>query len=72
MRLLIGGMLIVLGFIFGVAYDQNMAIVPLQREIRAHLEEKRIMDKALDLCTKNKFLKGDYLVWAIELERRGK
>ena len=61
MRLLIGGFLIVLGAIFGVMYDQNMAVLPLQREIRTCNAEKDILTDAFQHMRPNKFKIKDYI-----------
>lgn len=71
MRIIITITLMLLGFIFGVVYDQNIAVLPLMKEAHAIREEKEILERALGLCAKNKFQKGDYVWWAIQLERRG-
>lgn len=68
-RFLAGLYLMMLGFAFGVLYDQSMVVVPLTQEVRAHLEEKVILDRALELCARNKFQKGDYISWAIKLDQ---
>ena len=61
MRVLIGGLLIVLGFIFGVAYDQSTIVLTLQKETKAYKERADLYLAALDACTKNKFKSRDYL-----------
>ena len=61
MRLLITIALMGLSFIFGVMYDQNMAVLPLQKEVRAERERNTLLKTALDVCTKNKFKSRDYI-----------
>ena len=62
MRLLISGFLIVLGFIFGVIYDQAIVVLPLQQEITYCLAEKNVLNDAFDAMMKNKFKKKDYIL----------
>ena len=62
MRVLIGGSLIVLGFIFGVAYDQATVVLKLQQEVKQANERVNLYGRALDACTKNKFKTKDYLL----------
>ena len=63
MRILITVTLMALGFIFGVAYDQNAAVLPLTKEVKVERDRNTVLDKALDLCTKNKFKKRDF-IWS--------
>lgn len=66
MRLLIGGGLIVLGFIFGVMYDQNMAVLPLQRELKVERQRNEVLQRAIDILTKNKFKSRDAIWRAVQ------
>lgn len=63
MKLLIGGGLMLLGFISGVMYDQNMAVLLLQRELKVERQRNDILKRAIDLLTKNKFKSRD-AIWS--------
>ena len=67
MRILISGLLVVLGFMFGVAYDQATIVLKLQREIKQANERVDLYGRALDACTKNKFKSKDYLLDQVKL-----
>ena len=66
MRVIISGLLLVFGLVFGfisgVLYDQATVVLLLQRETKTHQERADLYLAALDACTKNKFKSKDYLL----------
>lgn len=72
MRILIGGFLIVLGAIFGVMYDQNVAVLPLQKQLKTEQERNAILKDAMDHMRTNKFKIRDYIYDAAQRHARRK
>lgn len=71
MRILIGGLLITVGFISGVVYDQNMAVLALQKQLRAEQVRNEILRDAIAHMRPNKFKALDYIYDAMKrYERR--
>lgn len=66
MRLLIGIVLMFLGFIIGVMYDQNMTILPLQQELKVERQRNVVLKQAIDILTKNKFKSRDAIWTAVQ------
>mgnify|MGYP001582321228 CR=1 FL=1 len=66
MRVLIGSGLMLLGFIFGVMYDQNMVVLPLRAELHVERERNDILKRALDLGIPNKFKQRDAIWTAVQ------
>ena len=66
MKLLIGSALLLVGFIWGVNYDQNMAVLPLQRALAAERVRNTILTDALDHTRTNKFKIRDYVYDAMK------
>lgn len=62
MRLLFSILLLMLGYIFGVAYDQSMTVLPLQKEVKYCIAEKKVLHDAFDTMVTNKFKKKDYIL----------
>lgn len=60
MKIPIGLFLIVLGFVFGAAYDQSVAVLPLHKELKAERERNTILRDALEHAIPNKFKMRDY------------
>lgn len=56
-----------LGFISGVTYDQNMAVLPLKQELMVERQRNAVLDRALDILVKNKFKKND-AIWSAKQE----
>lgn len=70
MKVLIGQALLVLGFICGMIYAQyqpNTMIVSLRKEIALERDRNTVLDRALDIVTKNKYKKHD-AIWAASQE----
>ena len=61
MQILLSIGLLLLGFIWGVMYDQNMAVLPLYKENKIAQARWIVLKDALDTCTKNKFKSRDYI-----------
>ena len=66
MKLLIGSALLLVGFIWGVNYDQNTAVLPLQRALAAERVRNTILTDALDHTRTNKFKIRDYVYDAMK------
>lgn len=66
MRLAIGLVLLILGFIFGVIYDQNVVVLSLHKELKAERERNTILKDATERMRENKFKIGDYIYDAMK------
>ena len=66
MKLLIGSALLLVGFIWGVNYDQNTVVLPLQRALAAERVRNTILTDALDHTRTNKFKIRDYVYDAMK------
>jgi len=70
MKLLIGIVVLILGFIFGVAYDQAIFDKTLRRDLAECRVRSAVLDDALETMTQNtgrtKFKKADYIYDAVQ------
>ena len=64
--MLIAFVLLLLGFQWGVMYDQSMFDRTLRRELREERTRNAVLDRALDTLRKNKFKKFDHIYDAMK------
>ena len=72
MKILISGFLLVLGFIFGVLYDQSTVVLTLKKEHKAEQGRNALYYQALNECTQNKFKSKDYILDQVRLINKKK
>ncbi len=70
MKLLIGCGLLLLGFIFGVTYDQGLFDRTLRRDLGECQSRNVVLDDALTHATPTKFKKRDYIHDAIQRQKQ--
>lgn len=66
MRVWIGMLLLTLGFLWGVVYDQNIAVLPLQKELQVERGRNDILKDALRRLRPNKHTMSDAIYDAMK------